>query len=49
MLDSIAHLLRWVLALGTPRPRARRHALYLATLGIDVGPDHIHGVRVASR
>ncbi|MEV0225504.1 hypothetical protein [Streptomyces sp. NPDC050704] len=26
--------------------RERRRATYLATLGIDVGPDHIHGVRV---
>ncbi|WP_237773330.1 MULTISPECIES: hypothetical protein [Streptomyces] len=31
------------------RQRARRRALYLATLGIDVGPDRIHGVRVAAR
>ncbi|MEU7584377.1 hypothetical protein AB0B50_43120 [Streptomyces sp. NPDC041068] len=31
------------------RQRARRRALYLATLGIDVGPDCIHGVRVATR
>jgi hypothetical protein len=28
------------------RQRERRRALYLATLGIDVGPTHIHGVRV---
>ncbi|MET7701841.1 hypothetical protein [Streptomyces sp. NPDC005485] len=26
--------------------RDRRRALYLATLGIDVGPDHIHGIPV---
>lgn len=31
------------------RQRARRRALYLATLGIDVGPDRIHGVLVAAR
>ncbi|MGP4044757.1 hypothetical protein [Streptomyces sp. 2A115] len=31
------------------RQRERRRALYLATLGIDVGPDHIHGVPVAAR
>ncbi|MFI1209219.1 hypothetical protein ACH4UV_16605 [Streptomyces sp. NPDC020802] len=29
--------------------RERRRAAYLATLGIDVGPARIHGVRVASR
>ncbi|WP_328494255.1 hypothetical protein OHS59_17060 [Streptomyces sp. NBC_00414] len=29
--------------------RGRRRAVYLATLGIDVGPARIHGVRVASR
>ncbi|MDT9701706.1 hypothetical protein [Streptomyces sp. P17] len=28
------------------RQRERRRAAYLATLGIDVGPKHIHGVRV---
>ncbi|MEV0639642.1 hypothetical protein AB0I77_32850 [Streptomyces sp. NPDC050619] len=28
------------------RQRDRRRAAYLATLGIDVGPKHIHGVRV---
>jgi hypothetical protein len=28
------------------RQRERRRALYLATLGIDTGPTHIHGVRV---
>lgn len=28
------------------RQRERRRALYLATLGIDTGPRHIHGVRV---
>ncbi|MEV0218452.1 hypothetical protein [Streptomyces sp. NPDC050704] len=28
------------------RQRERRRAAYLATLGIDVGPSHIHGVRV---
>ncbi|WP_245685256.1 hypothetical protein [Streptomyces yerevanensis] len=28
------------------RQRERRRALYLATLGIDVGPTHIHGIRV---
>ncbi|MEV0170940.1 hypothetical protein AB0I00_07410 [Streptomyces sp. NPDC050803] len=28
------------------RQRERRRAAYLATLGIDVGPTHIHGVRV---
>ncbi|WP_369248412.1 hypothetical protein [Streptomyces sp. R41] len=28
------------------RQRERRRALYLATLGIDTGPDRIHGVRV---
>ncbi|MGW6218847.1 hypothetical protein ACWF8U_03100 [Streptomyces olivaceus] len=26
--------------------RERRRAAHLATLGIDVGPNHIHGVRV---
>ncbi|MCX4665225.1 hypothetical protein OG453_00805 [Streptomyces sp. NBC_01381] len=31
------------------RQRARRRALYLATLGIDVGPQSIHGVRMAAR
>ncbi|MBV1938369.1 MULTISPECIES: hypothetical protein [Streptomyces] len=31
------------------RQRERRRALYLATVGIDVGPDHIHGVPVAAR
>lgn len=31
------------------RQRARRRALYLATLGIDVGPQNIHGVRVAAQ
>ncbi|TGA84069.1 hypothetical protein E2651_42800 [Streptomyces sp. MZ04] len=31
------------------RQRARRRALYLATLGVDVGPQNIHGVRVAAR
>ncbi|MFH8487898.1 hypothetical protein [Streptomyces longisporoflavus] len=29
--------------------RERRRALYLATLGIDTGPRHIHGVAVAAR
>lgn len=29
--------------------RGRRRAAYLATVGIDVGPARIHGVRVASR
>ncbi|MFE9649884.1 hypothetical protein ACFYO0_38395 [Streptomyces sp. NPDC006365] len=28
------------------RQRERRRALYLATLGIDVGPTRIHGIRV---
>jgi hypothetical protein len=28
------------------RQRERRHAANLATLGIDTGPKHIHGVRV---
>ncbi|MEW2394572.1 hypothetical protein [Streptomyces sp. NPDC046862] len=28
--------------------RARRRALCLATLGIDTGPSHIHGVRVGA-
>lgn len=28
------------------RQRERRRAARLATLGIDVGPNHIHGVRV---
>ncbi|MFC4464972.1 hypothetical protein ACFPH6_10525 [Streptomyces xiangluensis] len=28
------------------RQRERRRALYLATLGIDAGPTHIHGIRV---
>ncbi|WP_338896336.1 hypothetical protein WBG99_12085 [Streptomyces sp. TG1A-60] len=28
--------------------RERRRALYLATLGIDTGPDHIHGIRVGA-
>ncbi|GAB2982039.1 hypothetical protein GCM10023080_055290 [Streptomyces pseudoechinosporeus] len=28
------------------RQRERRCALYLATLGIDTGPTHIHGIRV---
>ncbi|WP_151479656.1 hypothetical protein [Streptomyces albicerus] len=31
------------------RQRERRRALYLATLGIDVGPDHIHGIPVTAR
>ena len=31
------------------RQRERRRALYLATLGIDIGPDHIHGIPLASR
>ncbi|MEU5340989.1 hypothetical protein AB0H18_09155 [Streptomyces sp. NPDC020766] len=31
------------------RQRERRRALYLATLGIDIGPDRIHGVPVAAR
>ncbi|MGW0824230.1 hypothetical protein [Streptomyces sp. NPDC002845] len=30
------------------RQRARRRALYLATLGIDTGPTHIHGLRVGA-
>jgi hypothetical protein len=30
------------------RQRERRHALYLATLGIDVGPAHIHGIPVGA-
>ncbi|MEV2197934.1 hypothetical protein AB0I02_44205 [Streptomyces phaeochromogenes] len=31
------------------RQRERRRALYLATLGIDIGPDRIHGVPVTAR
>ncbi|MBT2399773.1 hypothetical protein [Streptomyces sp. ISL-100] len=31
------------------RQRERRRTLHLATLGIDVGPDWIHGVRVSAR
>ena len=31
------------------RQRDRRRALYLATLGIDIGPDRIHGVPLAAR
>ncbi|MFJ2260032.1 hypothetical protein ACIOKD_17090 [Streptomyces sp. NPDC087844] len=31
------------------RQRERRRALYLATVGIDVGPDRIHGVPMAAR
>ncbi|MFJ2233011.1 hypothetical protein [Streptomyces sp. NPDC087859] len=39
--------LRYLPAPPTPRlQRARRRAAYLATLGIDVGPTHIHGVRL---
>ncbi|QFR00067.1 hypothetical protein F9278_32315 [Streptomyces phaeolivaceus] len=30
------------------RQRERRRALYLATLGIDTDPDHIHGIRVGA-
>jgi hypothetical protein len=30
------------------RQRERRRALYLATLGIDSGPHHIHGIRVGA-
>lgn len=30
------------------RQRERRRALYLATLGIDIGPDHIHGIPVGA-
>ncbi|MFD9037232.1 hypothetical protein ACIOK4_21665 [Streptomyces bottropensis] len=30
------------------RRRECRRALYLATLGIDTGPDHIHGIRVGA-
>ncbi|MFM9558133.1 hypothetical protein [Streptomyces caniscabiei] len=30
------------------RQRERRRALYLASLGIDTGPDHIHGIRVGA-
>ncbi|TLS41985.1 hypothetical protein FE633_33460 [Streptomyces montanus] len=52
-LDGSASPLVRPYLLGTPeahlerrRQRERRHALYLATLGIDAGPDHIHGVRV---
>ncbi|MFD4522683.1 hypothetical protein ACFWP7_01830 [Streptomyces sp. NPDC058470] len=30
------------------RQRERRRALYLATLGIDVGPAHIHGIPVGA-
>ncbi|MEV2253126.1 hypothetical protein AB0I94_21525 [Streptomyces sp. NPDC050147] len=40
----------YVLAPGERRlQRERRRALYLATLGIDSGPRHIHGVAVAAR
>ncbi|MEU9183965.1 hypothetical protein AB0D14_05235 [Streptomyces sp. NPDC048484] len=31
------------------RQRERRRALYLATVGIDVGPNRIHGVPVTAR
>ncbi|MDQ1038029.1 hypothetical protein QFZ75_004445 [Streptomyces sp. V3I8] len=31
------------------RQRERRRALYLATVGIDIGPDCIHGVPMAAR
>jgi len=30
------------------RQRERRRTLYLATLGIDTGPDHIHGIPVGA-
>ncbi|MDQ0776591.1 hypothetical protein QF026_005057 [Streptomyces aurantiacus] len=36
-------------ASGHRRQRERRRALYLATIGIDVGPDHIHGVPMTAR
>ncbi|MET8470192.1 hypothetical protein ABZY90_06100 [Streptomyces sp. NPDC006422] len=48
-LDAAAHALVRPYVLTPEEHRAqreRRRALYLATLGIDTGPRHIHGVRV---